>query len=39
MAYPSPADERDDDVLNLVLFIVDVAMIVLGVALWLVGLA
>jgi hypothetical protein len=39
MAYPSPADERDDDVLNLVLFIADVVFIVAGVALWLVGLA
>lgn len=38
MPYPSPADESEVDCLNLVLFIIDLALIFVGVPMCLMGL-
>lgn len=38
MPYPSPADEHDGDYLNLVLFLIDLALIFVAVPMCLIGL-
>lgn len=38
MPYPSPADEREDDVLNLVLFLIDLGLLLVAVPMCLLGL-
>lgn len=38
MPYPSPADEREGDLLNLVLFLVDLALVFVAVPMCLMGL-
>ena len=38
MPYPSPADEREGDLLNLVLFLIDLALVFVAVPMYLMGL-
>lgn len=38
MPYPSPADEREGDLLNLVLFLIDLALVFVAVPMCLIGL-
>lgn len=38
MPYPSPADEREGDVLNLVLFLVDLGLLLVALPMCLMGL-
>ena len=38
MPYPSPADEREGDLLNLVLFLIDLALLVVALPMCLMGL-
>lgn len=38
MPYPSPADEREGDLFNLVLFLVDLALVFVAVPMCLMGL-
>lgn len=38
MPYPSPADEHEDDLLNLVLFLVDLGLLLVAVPMTLLGL-
>ncbi len=38
MPYPSPADEREGDLLNLVLFLIDLALVFVAVPMCLMGL-
>lgn len=38
MPYPSPADEREGDLLNLVLFLIDLALVFVTVPMCLMGL-
>lgn len=38
MPYPSPADEREGDLLNLVLFLVDLGLLLVAVPMTLLGL-
>lgn len=38
MSYPSPADEHEGDLLNLVLFLVDLGLLLVAVPMTLLGL-
>lgn len=38
MPYPSPADEHEGDLLNLVLFLIDLALVFVAVPMCLMGL-
>jgi len=38
MPYPSPSDEREGDLLNLVLFLIDLALVFVAVPMCLMGL-
>lgn len=38
MPYPSPADEHDGDLLNLVLFLIDLGLLLVAVPMTLLGL-
>lgn len=38
MPYPSPADEREDDLLNLVLFLIGLGLLLVAVPTYLMGL-
>lgn len=38
MPYPSPADEREDDLLNLVLFLIGFGLLLVAVPTYLMGL-
>lgn len=38
MSYPSPADEHEGDLLNLVLFLIDLGLLLVAVPMCLMGL-